>query len=443
MIDFANTFMLSRIQFAANTTFHIIFPSLTIGLAWYLFFFRVRYNKTKDAKWFDAYRFFVKIFALTFAVGVVSGMTMVFQFGTNWPGFMEKVGNVAGPLLGYEVLTAFFLEASFLAVMLFGMNKVSQRVHTISVFLVAAGTTLSGFWILVLNSWMQTPAGFEMINGVAHVTSWLHVIFNPSMLFRFSHMILAALISAAFLILGLSSFRYLRQDRKEDVIMALKTALIAASILLPIQVIVGDQLGLNTLHHQPAKIAAIEGIWETKPANTGEALHLFAIPDDAAHKNLFSVKVPHLGSVILTHTWNGTIKGIDSFKDHPPVFPVFWSFRIMVGLGLLMMLLAWSGAYVIKKRAQELPALYLKTLVATTFAGCLATIFGWYVSEIGRQPFIVYHVLRTADAVTKIPPSMVFTSLMVYVITYLLVFTAYVSTIFYMASHARETLNQK
>lgn len=269
--------LLARAQFGANITFHILFPTISISLTWVLLFFKMRYNGTGDMKWMDAYKFWVKIFALTFALGVVSGITMSFQFGTNWPGFMETVGNIAGPLLAYEVLTAFFLEATFLGIMLFGFNRVSNRVHTIATLLVAIGTTMSAFWILVLNSWMQTPVGFEMINGKAHATDWLAIVFNPSFPYRFTHMMLASGLTVAFLVAGISAYRWLRGDRADSVLAALKTGVYLAAMLIPLQIFAGDMHGLNTLKHQPAKVAAMEGVWNTE---RGVPVLLFAIPDE-------------------------------------------------------------------------------------------------------------------------------------------------------------------
>ena len=271
-----------------------------------------------------AYRFWVKVFALTFALGVVSGITMSFQFGTNWPGFMETIGNIAGPLLAYEILTAFFLEASLLGVMLFGFNRVPSWVHSLSTFLVAFGTTMSAFWILVLNSWMQTPAGFEMRDGVAHATDWLAIIFNPSFPYRFSHTLVASSLTVCFLVAGISAYRLYRGDTKRAPKLALRTTLFAAALLAPLQAFVGDLHGLNTLEHQPQKVAAMEAIWETE---RGAPLLLFAIPDSDARENHFAVGIPKLGSVILTHELNGEIKGLNEFKGaHPPVKPIF--FRI-------------------------------------------------------------------------------------------------------------------
>ncbi|WP_085299433.1 cytochrome ubiquinol oxidase subunit I [Cognaticolwellia mytili] len=425
--------MLSRIQFAANISFHILFPTINIALCWILLFFKVRFNQTQDESWLRVYRFWVRIFALTFAIGVVSGITMSFQFGTNWPGYMETVGNIAGPLLGYEVLTAFFLEASFLSIMLFGMDRVSNRVHTMATVLVSFGTTLSAFWILSLDSWMQTPAGFEMIDGVAHVTSWVEVIFNPSMPYRLMHMLLASGLTSAFLIAGISAYRLLKGDNKKSVKQALNFAVVLAALLIPLQIFVGDLHGLNTFKHQPAKVAAMEGVWET---DSGIPLLLFALPDEKKRENSFEVKVPNVASLILTHDANGEIQGLNDFVDeHPPVAPVFFSFRIMIGIGVLMLLFSWLATYqfVIKKRY---PTWLLKTGIAMTFSGWLATLAGWYVTEIGRQPYLVTGILRTKDAVTTTPPEDIALSLTLYAVIYGFLLIAYIRTLFVMANRA-------
>ncbi|ASP49981.1 cytochrome ubiquinol oxidase subunit I [Cognaticolwellia beringensis] len=425
--------MLSRIQFAANISFHILFPTINIALCWVLLFFKVRFNQTQDESWLRVYRFWVRIFALTFGIGVVSGITMSFQFGTNWPGYMATVGNIAGPLLGYEVMTAFFLEASFLSIMLFGMDRVSNRVHTIATVLVSFGTTLSAFWILSLNSWMHTPAGFEMIDGVAHVTSWLEVIFNPSMPYRFMHMLLASGLTTAFLISGISAYRLLKGDNKKSVKQALNFSVILAAVLIPIQIFVGDLHGLNTFKNQPAKVAAMEGAWDTE---THVPLLLFALPNEQKRENSFEVKVPNMASIILTHDSAGEVKGLNDFVDkHPPVAPVFFSFRIMIGIGVLMLIFSWLATYqyVIKKRY---PPWLLKTGIAMTFSGWLATLAGWYVTEIGRQPFLVTGILRTKDAVTTTPPENIAMSLTLYLVIYGFLLIAYIRTLFVMANRA-------
>jgi cytochrome d ubiquinol oxidase subunit I len=425
--------VLARIQFAANMTFHILFPTISIGMGWVLLFFKTRFNATGQRHWMDSYQFWVKIFALTFALGVVSGITMSFQFGTNWPGFMNTVGNVAGPLLAYEVLTAFFLEATMLGIMLFGRGRVSERVHTAATFLVAAGTTLSAFWILALNSWMHTPAGYEMINGQAHVTSWLEVIFNPSFPYRLTHMLIASGLTVAFLLAGISAYRWLRNDRGADVNAALRTGIYVAAFLIPIQIVVGDLHGLNTLHHQPAKIAAMEGIWETQ---RGAPAVLFALPDAATQSNRFEIAVPGLASFYLTHDWDGEVRGIKSFGDkHPPVAPVFWAFRVMVGVGLLMLSVSWLAVWQIRKRQAIAPWL-ARVLVAMTFAGWVALLAGWYVTEIGRQPWLVQGVLTAAQAASAEPAANIAITLVMYLTLYVLLLSAYVSVLFHLAGKA-------
>ena len=427
--------LLARMQFGANISFHILFPTISISLAWILLFFKLRFNRTRDEKWMDAYKFWVKIFALTFALGVVSGVTMSFQFGTNWPGYMEKVGNIAGPLLAYEVLTAFFLEATFLAVMLFGMNRVSNRMHTIATLLVAGGTTLSAFWILALNSWMQTPAGFEMIDGKAHAVSWLAIIFNPSFPYRLVHMLLACGLTSAFLVAGISAYRRWRGDRAPDVIVGIKTGVYLAAILIPLQIIAGDFHGLNTLQHQPAKVAAMEGVWETE---RGAPVLLFAIPDDKARTNHFAIGIPKGASLILTHEPNGEIKGLNDFRGkHPPVFPVFWGFRIMVGVGLLMLGVSWFASWQQFRIGAPGP-LALRLLMTMTFAGWVATLAGWWVTEIGRQPYLVYGVLTTAEAASKVPAGMIATTFAMYLLLYVALIVAYIAVLFYLARRAQD-----
>jgi cytochrome bd ubiquinol oxidase subunit I len=424
--------LLARIQFAANITFHILFPTISIAMGWVLLFFKTRFTATGEPHWMDAYQFWVKVFALTFALGVVSGITMSFQFGTNWPGFMNTVGNVAGPLLAYEVLTAFFLEATMLGIMLFGRGRVSERVHTMATFLVAAGTTASAFWILALNSWMHTPAGFVMIDGQAHVTSWLEVIFNPSFPYRFTHMLLASGLTVAFLLAGLSAYRWLRGDRAASVQASLRTGLYVAAVLIPLQIGVGDLHGLNTLHHQPAKIAAMEGIWETQK---GAPAVLFALPDKATQTNQYEIAIPKLASLYLTHDWNGEIKGIKEFGDlHPPVAPVFWAFRVMVGVGMLMLAVSWLGSWQIRKNA--LRPWLARVLVGMTFAGWVALIAGWYVTEIGRQPWLVQGILTAADAASKVPASNIAFTLVMYLSLYVVLLTSYIGVIFYLARKA-------
>lgn len=425
--------VLARLQFAANVTFHILFPTISIALGWFLLFFKTRFVVTGERRWMDAYQFWIKIFALTFALGVVSGITMSFQFGTNWPGFMNTVGNVAGPLLAYEVLTAFFLEATMLGVMLFGRGRVSEGVHTLATWLVALGTTASAFWILALNSWMHTPAGFEMINGQAHVTSWFDVIFNPSFPYRMTHMMLASGLTGSFLLAGISAYRWLKRDRTSEVMAALRTGVMVAAVLIPVQILVGDMHGLNTMQHQPAKLAAMEGIWETQH---GVPAVLFAIPDKSTQSNHYEISIPKLASFYLTHDWNGEVKGIKEFGDrHPPVGPVFWAFRIMVGVGLLMFAVSWFASYELKFK-KALSERTAKVLVGMSFSGWVALVAGWYVTEIGRQPWLVHGVLTTAEAASQVPAGNIALSLAMYLTLYAALLSAYVSVVFYLAKKA-------
>ena len=424
--------MLSRIQFAANITFHILFPTITIALGWVLFYFKIKFNRTGDVYWQEAYQFWVKVFALSFALGVVSGITMSFQFGTNWPGYMETVGNIAGPLLAYEVLTAFFLEATFLGIMLFGAKRVSARAHTLATFLVAFGTSLSAFWIIVLNSWMQTPQGFEMINGQAHALNWMEIIFNPSMPYRLAHMMTASFLTVFFLLAGLSAYRYLQGSRSQANRAVLKLAIVAAAILTPIQIFLGDMHGLNTLKHQPAKLAAMEGIWNTEK---GVPAVIFAIPDEKTQSNRFEIAIPKLASFYLTHDWNGEVQGLKDFEKTPPVKPVFFAFRIMVGVGVLMLAISWYGWWRLR-RSEDLPNWLARGFVWMSFSGWVAVVAGWYVTEIGRQPYLVYGVLTTAEAATKLPGGMIFSSLMMYLFLYVTLILAYIWAIFYMARQA-------
>ncbi|MEL7025114.1 MAG: cytochrome ubiquinol oxidase subunit I [Pseudomonadota bacterium] len=428
----ADPLLLSRIQFAANISFHILFPMITLGLGWLLLFFKLRFNATKDDKWMNAYRLWVKVFALSFALGVVSGITMSFQFGTNWPGYMEAVGNIAGPLLGYEVLTAFFLEASFLGIMLFGFKRVSNRVHTLATVLVAGGTSLSAFWILALVSWMHTPAGFEMRDGVAYATDWVAIIFNPSFPIRLLHTSLASFLTVAFLIAGVSAFRWLRNDRTPAVVATLRTGLVLAAVLTPLQILAGDLHGLNTKEHQPAKVAAMEGLWET---TEGAPLILFGLPDEDTRTNRWAIEVPGLASLILTHDLNGEVQGLNDFPEHPPVAPVFWAFRIMVATGMAMLLVAWLGVWRLRKGGMP-GTLLLRTMTAMTFAGWVGVLSGWYTTEIGRQPYLVSGVLKTADALGPVSGGAVALTLTLYLVLYAVLIAAYVSAVFYLALKA-------
>ena len=425
--------ILSRIQFGANISFHILFPTITIALGWVLLFFKLRYTATGDGAWMRAYFTWVKVFALSFALGVVSGVTMSFQFGTNWPGFMETVGNIAGPLLAYEVLTAFFLEAVFLGIMLFGFSRVGNRMHTLATFLVAFGTTMSAFWILALNSWMHTPAGFEMRDGVAYATDWWAVVFNPSFPWRLVHMLLASGLTVAFLVAGLSALRYLAGDRSETMWKALRTGVGIGAVLIPLQILAGDQHGLNTLEHQPAKIAAMEANWETR---THVPLVLFAWPDETARENFYEITIPSGASVILGHSPSAEVPGLDRFEDnHPPVAPVFFAFRIMVGVGVLMLLVSWSAAYFLYRR-HTLPRPLAMLMVPMALSGWVAVLAGWYTTEIGRQPWLVQGVLTTEQALGPVPGSHVAFTLSAYLALYAILLVVYLGVLVTLALKA-------
>jgi cytochrome d ubiquinol oxidase subunit I len=429
-MEASEALLLARTQFGLNIAFHILFPSITIALAWYLVWFRVQYARTQRAEWLETYKRWTKIFALTFAMGVVSGITMSFQFGTNWPGFMTKVGNIAGPLLAYEILTAFFLEATFLGVMLFGMNRVPNWVHIGSAVLVAAGTSLSAFWILALNSWMQTPAGHVIADGQIIAGDWIEVIFNPSFPYRFVHMMLASGLTATFLIIGLSAWRLLKVPADAGAARTLRTGLLVGAFMAPLQAWVGDLHGLNTLEHQPAKIAAVEALWETQ---AGAPLVLFAIPNEKTRRNDFAIEIPKGASLILKHDPNATIQGLDAFApDTPPVAPVFFSFRVMVGIGMGMIALAWFGLWA-TRAGRAAPRWLLWAFAGFTFSGWVAVIAGWLVTEIGRQPWLVTGILRTAEAAGQATGAQLGASLTGYVLTYTLMLLAYMVVLTHMA----------
>jgi cytochrome d ubiquinol oxidase subunit I len=430
---------LARIQFALNMSFHILFPAVSIGLAWALLFFRIQYTRGRSEAWEYAYYFWVKVFALTFALGVVSGVTMSFQFGTNWPGFIERAGNITGPLLGYEVLTAFFIEATFLGIMLFGKDRVSNRVHLLAAALVAVGTTLSAFWILSLNSWMQTPQGHEIIDGEFYAVDWFAIIFNPSFPYRFAHMLVASLLTTAFLLAGTSASRTLRNVHGPGTERVLRTGVLLAAILTPLQILLGDLHGLNTLEHQPAKIAAIEGIWQTQ---AGAPLTLVGIPDENAGRTRFALEIPRAASLILTHDADGVLQGLDEFPEHPPVLPVFVSFRVMVGIGGAMLVVSWwCAAYLLRGRA--LPRLALRALAGLTFAGWVAVLAGWYVTEIGRQPWIVYGELAVADVAADHPQGVMRGTLLAYALLYALLLAAYVTTLRHLSAKPAGSLQMR
>ena len=436
-MDNPDLLQLARAQFGLNIGFHILFPSITLALAWILVYFRICYAKTGDAAWLATYKLWVKIFALTFAMGVVTGITMSFQFGTNWPGFMKSVGNIAGPLLAFEVLTAFFLEATFLGVMLFGMNRVPAWVHIGATLLVAIGTLFSAFWILAPNSWMQTPTGQVLDGGVLIAGDWLQVIFNPSFPYRMTHMLLASGLTASFLVAGLSAWRLLRAPADASALRTLRTGIVIAAVIAPLQIFAGDQHGLNTLAHQPAKIAAMEALWNTE---RGAPLVLFALPNAETRHNDFAIEVPKVASLILTHELDGEVKGIEAFAPAapgaeqlaPPVAPVFFAFRIMLVVGVLMLAVAWGGVWLLRKPVAP-PRWLLWTFAGCTFSGWIATLAGWLVTEIGRQPWLVTGILKTSQAVGRIPEAQLGASLTGYVLVYALMLAAYMVVITHLA----------
>ena len=428
--------ILSRMQFGANISFHILFPTITIALGWVLLFFKLRYNATNDSAWMRAYFTWVKVFALSFAMGVVSGVTMSFQFGTNWPGYMKTVGAIAGPLLAYEILTAFFLEATFLGVMLFGMNRVPDWLHITATGLVAFGTTVSAFWILALNSWMHTPAGHVFQDGQWIAQDWIAVIFNPSFPYRLAHMLIASGLTASFVVAGLSAWRLLRAPSDSGAARTLRAGLVVAAILIPAQIVVGDLHGLNTLKHQPAKIAAMEAIWHTE---RGAPLVLFAIPNEKTRTNDYAVELPYGASLILKHELHGELKGLNEFgEDRPAVAPLFFGFRLMVGLGLMMLAVSWSGTWM-TRGGRAAPRWMLWVFAAMTFSGWIATLAGWIVTEVGRQPWLVHGILRTRDAVGDVGAAQLGASLTGYILTYSGLFLAYMVVLTHLAGKGAVT----
>ncbi|MBU3824828.1 MAG: cytochrome ubiquinol oxidase subunit I [Candidatus Oceanisphaera merdipullorum] len=427
--------MLSRIQFAFTISFHIIFPAITIGLATAIAIWEGLWLKTRNPVYFQLAKFWIKPFAITFGMGVVSGIVLSYQFGTNFSKFSELVGPVLGPLLAYEVLTAFFLEAGFLGIMLFGWQRVGEKLHYFATCVVAVGTWISSFWIIAANSWMQTPAGHKIVEGRYEVESWMEVIFNPSMPFRLTHMLLAAMLTGTFLIGGVSAW-YLRKGR--DVAFArkgLSMALWAALILAPLQLVVGDFHGLNTKEHQPIKVAAMEGIWPEQEA--GAPLLLFAIPDMKNETNHFEVKIPKVASLILTHSLDGEVQGLKSVAaaDRPYVPLIFFSFRVMVGLGLLMIVAAVWGLWLRRKHPQFENKAFLLMMNMMIPAGVICTLAGWYVTEVGRQPWLVYGLVRTMEVVTPLPAERVLFSLTLFVVTYSTLLLVY---LYFMAKLVRK-----
>jgi cytochrome d ubiquinol oxidase subunit I len=424
---------LARIQFGFTISFHILFPAFSIGLASWLAMLELLWLKTGKAAYQSLYRFWLKIFAVSFGLGVVSGLVMSFEFGTNWSAFSAATGNILGPLLGYEVLTAFFLEATFLGVMSFGAERVGRGVHFLATCMVALGTLISAFWILAASSWMHTPAGYSLRDGVYYPENWLEIVFNPSFPYRFVHMTLAAYLSTCFVVAGVSARYLLRGQYPQRAKLMLQLAVVFASIVVPLQIVVGDLHGLNTLEHQPAKIAAMEAHWETR---AGAPLVLFAWPDAAAEENRFEIAIPKLGSLILKHDADATVTGLKAFApaDRPSPIVPFFGFRTMVGIGVLMLAAAWTGIVLLARGKLVESRWYLRALPWLIPSGFVALLAGWFTTEVGRQPYVVYGVLRTADAVSAVPGASLATTLALFVLVYGGVFGA---GVYYMARLVR------
>ncbi|KVR55080.1 hypothetical protein WK18_29335 [Burkholderia ubonensis] len=421
-MEIFDAFHLARLQFAFTVSFHIVFPAISIGMASFLAVLEWRWLATGDAAYKSMFQFWSKIFAVGFGMGVVSGVVMAYEFGTNWSGFSRIAGNITGPLLTYEVLTAFFLEAGFLGVMLFGWNRVSPRAHFFATLMVAVGTLISTFWILSSNSFMQTPQGYVIRDGIVVPVDWMKVVFNPSFPFRLAHMTIAAFIVAGFIVAACGAWHLLRGRRDEPVKRSFSMALWMLLLLAPVQIVVGDAHGLNTREYQPAKIAAIEGLWETEKGGT--ALNLFGLPDMKAEVTRYAVQVPHLGSLILTHSWSGEIRGLKEFppQNRPNSTIIFWTFRIMAGLGMLMLLTALLGL-LLRKGGRLYETRWFQWFVLCMGpSGIVALLAGWITTEVGRQPWTVYGVLRTVDSVAPLSAQQVGVSLLIFVVVYFLVF---------------------
>jgi cytochrome d ubiquinol oxidase subunit I len=414
---------LSRIQFAFTMSFHIIFPAFTIGLASWLVVIEALWLKTKKPVYKALYMFWVKIFAIAFGMGVVSGIVMSYQFGTNWAGFSAKIGNVLGPLLGFEVLTAFFLESSFLGIMLFGWNRVSEKMHFVSTVIVAVGTLISAFWILSANSWMHTPAGYAFQQGVFYPVDWLKIIFNPSFPYRFIHMITAAYLTTAFVVGGVGSWYLWKKEHLQCAKIMLVMAMLMAFFVAPLQILFGDAHGLNTLKHQPMKVAAMEALWNTQK---GAPLVLFALPDQARSENKYALQIPKLSSLILTHTLEGEVKGLNEIprNQQPPVRTVFFAFRIMVGIGFLMVLTGLIGMGLYFRKRLFVSRAFQCWCMGMAPSGFIAVLCGWFVTEVGRQPYIVYGLMRTREASSPVLGEYILLSIIAFVIIYTFVFGA-------------------
>ena len=436
--------LLARIQFAFTISFHFIFPAFSIGLASYLAVLEALWLKTGREVYLNLFKYWLKIFAIAFAMGVVSGLVMTYQFGTNWSVFSDKAGPIIGPLMAYEVLTAFFLEAGFLGVMLFGLERVGKKLHFLATCMVAVGTAISAFWILSVNSWMHTPVGWAMNDQGQFVPAapWIEIIFNPSFPYRLVHTVIAAYLTTALVVGGVGAWHLLKRQKNEGVRTMFSMAMWMAALVAPVQIVVGDFHGLNTLEHQPAKVMAMEGHYESYP--NGAPLALFGIPDDDEERLKYAVEIPKLSSLILKHDLNAPMLGLKTVpkENRPPAEIVFWSFRVMVGLGFLMLGLGlWSLFARFRKKLFDWTWLHRAALIMSP-AGFVAVIAGWITTEVGRQPFVIYNLLRTADARAPIAAPAVATSLLVFVIVYFIVFgigTLYILRLMCHAPHHGET----
>ncbi|MBN9538004.1 MAG: cytochrome ubiquinol oxidase subunit I [Reyranella sp.] len=437
MFEAFDAVFLARLQFAFTVSFHFIFPSFSIGLASYLAVLEALWLWTGRAVYLDLFKYWLKIFALTFGMGVVSGIVMSYQFGTNWSVFSDKAGPVVGPLMAYEVLTAFFLEAGFLGVMLFGMNRVGKSLHFVATLAVAVGTFISAFWILSANSWMQTPTGHVISpSGQFVPEDWFAIIFNPSFPYRLVHTVFAAYLTTALVVGGVGAWHLLRERANEGARVMFSMAMGMITVVAPLQIFVGDQHGLNTLEHQPVKVMAMEGHF--KNHDHGAPLVLFGWPDEAAGEMKYSIEIPKASSLILKHAWDAPLKGLESVdrKDWPPVPVVFWAFRVMVGLGMLMLALAvYSLVARTRKRLYDWPWLH-RFAVAMGPAGFVAVIAGWVTTEVGRQPYTVYGLLRTADSASPLAAPAVGMSLLAFIVVYFIVFGSGVYYILKLMSHS-------
>jgi cytochrome bd ubiquinol oxidase subunit I len=414
---------LARLQFAFTVSFHIIFPALSIGLASYLMVLEALWLRSGRAVYFDVFQYWLKIFAVVFGVGVVSGLVLSYEFGTNWSQFSEKTGPVIGPLMGYEVLTAFFLEAGFLGIMLFGRERVGPRLHMLATSLVALGTLISAFWIIAANSWMQTPQGYRIVDGRFHAADWAAVIFNPSMPYRLVHMGLAAFLATAFVVGAVGAWHLIRDRNNAGARLMYSMALWMGALVAPIQILAGDLHGLNTLAYQPAKIAAMEGDWTREP---GQPFIVAGWPNMKEERTDYALQIPHAGALILTHSWNGAIRGLKEFppEDRPYAPLVFWSFRLMLLIGFSMAGLGLASLWLRRRGRLYETGWLMRAMIAMGPSGIIAILAGWATTEVGRQPYTVYGLLRTADSVSPVGAPGVAVSLAAFAVIYLVVFGA-------------------